>query len=278
MIFAFHFEHVLENLHTCYLRQLLCWRRICTFSVGSLGRLRSLLFLYLPTIFRAGYLVRCCSWDGRSPGSGSFAKQVLEDIFVILVHLLQSRSRKNEYVRTIAVSLVTWQPFMSKMPGVCFAEESCEALLSRMSHRCEVYRHLHGYDATFDLFLTLPMPSRVPKGTRGGLKKGLVSLFASRIRKIVFNGGDLPYAAVVGARQMHSVFESMFPENLQFAAPLPRTGAEHELRAALQHAVRTLVGKANISAELGQLFGEHVPFRGVRDSAEYQRALEMIDG
>jgi hypothetical protein len=249
----------------------------CKKMLNLLVGLQSLLSFYLPAVFRAGYLVRCCTWEGRASGSGSKAKQVLEDIFVLLVHLLQARSRTNEYVRTIAVALITWQPFMSKMPGVCFAEESCEAMLSRMSHRCEVYRHLHGLDATFNLFLTLPMPSRIPKGTRGGIKQGLVSLFASRIRKIIFCCGDLPYAAMVGARQMHSVFESMFPENLLFAEPLPKTGAEDQLRVALQHAMRTLLVKANISPELNTILTEKVPRREPRDAAEFRRGVEIVE-
>ena len=146
--------------------------------------LQTLLCFYLPAVFRVGYLVRCCTWEGRAAGSGTTAKQVIEDVFVLLVHLLQEKCCKNEYVRTLGVAIITWQSFMSRMPAVCFVEESCKALLSRKSHRCEMYRHLHGLDATFNLFLTLPMPSRVPKGTRGSLKRGLVSLFAAGIGRL----------------------------------------------------------------------------------------------
>ena len=92
-----------------------------------LDGLQSLLNFYLPCIFRIGYLVRCCTWDGRVRGSGEKAKQICEDVLVILVHLLKDKQAKNEYIRTLAVTVFTWQPSMTRMPGVCFAEESCEA-------------------------------------------------------------------------------------------------------------------------------------------------------
>ena len=76
------------------------------------------------------------------------------------LHVLQDHDGKNEYVRTLGVALASWQPWMEKIPAVCFVEESCEALLSRMGHWCDVYRTLHGLDNTFDLFLTLPPPRR----------------------------------------------------------------------------------------------------------------------
>jgi hypothetical protein len=245
--------------------------------IQLLDGLQSLLYFYIPAVFRVGYHVRCCTWDGRGSGTGATARQVMEDVFVLLCHLLQHRAGKNEYVRTLAVALITWQSFMNRVPGVCFAEESCEALLSRMSHRCEVYRHLHGFEATLNLFLTLPMPSREPKGTRGNLKRGLISLFASRIRKIVFSDGDLPYAPVVGARQMHSVFESMFPENVRFASPLPKVGAEQQLCAALRHSMKTLLAKANISQDLKDILRDEVPRRDPVDVAEYRRGLDHVE-
>lgn len=236
-----------------------------------------LLDFFLPACFRVGYLVRCCTWEGRSLKSGEQAKQVLEEIFVLLVHLFEVKSCKNEYVRTLAVALATWQPVMSKFPGVCFAEESCEALLSRMSHRCEVYRHLHGFDATFNLFLTLPQPSKAPKGTRGTLKRGLVSLFAARIRKIVFSDGDLPFAPTVAARQMHSEFVSMFPDDISFPGPLKKDGGADHHQRAVHHAVRTLMGKVAISDDLLNILTEKVPRRADHDLVDYNRAQQLVD-
>ena len=245
--------------------------------LALLEGLSSLLNFYLPCLFQLGYLVRCCTWEGRSKGSGAIAKKICEDVLVLLVHLLKDNQAKNEYVRTLAISILTWQPMMSQMPGVCFAEESCEAMLSRLSHRCEVYRHLHGLDATFNLFLTMPLPSKIPKGTRGGLRIGLVKLFASRIRKVVFSDGCLPFAPNVGARTMHSFFEVAFPEGFKFPTNLPNESSASELERVLRYALRTLLGKVVVSENVSDFLVEKVPRRTDTDLREYQQATEKLN-
>ena len=104
----------------------------------------SLINFYLPACFRVGYLVRCCTWDGRPAGTAEFAMNVLQQCCVLLVHMLDDPNAKNEYVRTIAVAILCWQKWHDAIPGVCFAEESCEALLSRVGNRLESYRSLTG--------------------------------------------------------------------------------------------------------------------------------------
>ena len=69
---------------------------------------------------------------------------------------MDDKDCKNENVRTLAVALATWQLWMGRILAVCFMKENCEAMLSRMGHRCDLYRNLHGFENTFDLFLTLP--------------------------------------------------------------------------------------------------------------------------
>lgn len=232
--------------------------------------MKVMLKFYLPAVFRIGYLVRCCTWEGRGRGTGEKAKHVLEEILLLLVHLLSDSNAKNEYVRTISVALLTWSPFLSSLPGVCFAEESCEALLSRMSHRCEVNRHLHGFDATFNLFLTLPNASRASKSTRGSLKQGLVGLFASRIRRIVFSDGNLLYCPSVGTKEMHSVFCGTFPDNFNFPSALPRATDGAVLERVLRSALRTLLGKVTLSPAMEKFFQNEVPRRQPHELREYQ--------
>jgi hypothetical protein len=142
-----------------------------------------------------------------------------------------------------------------------------------MGHRCEVNRHLHGYEATFNLFLTLPNPSQLPKGTRGSLKQGMVGLFASRIRKIVFGDGDLLFCAPVGTKEMHSVFTSVFPDNYVFPSAVPRSGDAAALERVLRSALRTLVGKAVVSPAMNRFLTENVPRRRPLDIREYEISM-----
>ena len=178
----------------------------------------------------------------------------MSQCWVLLVHLLADKDGKNEYVRTLSVALAVWQPWMDKIPAVCFVEESCEALLSRMGHRYDVYRTLHGFDNTFDLFLTLPPQRRGKKATRGMLKQGLVAEFAARIRSLVFSSGDLLYAAPGGAKEMHSIVQKEFHVDVPFPGPLPLAMPRGELEYLLRRCLRNLLGKTNMSDELRQFF------------------------
>jgi hypothetical protein len=64
------------------------------------------------------------------------AKTVLQQCLVLQAYLLNDWDAKEEYTRTIALALLTWTPWMSKLPGCCFVEEACEAMLSRLTTRC----------------------------------------------------------------------------------------------------------------------------------------------
>ena len=244
--------------------------------LSLLRGMRSLLLFFLPAIFRVGYLVRCCTWEGRARGTGATAKDALEQIFVLLVHLLGDTAKSNNYVRSLSVALFTWRPFFSQVNGVCYAEEPCEALLGRLSHRCETHRHLTGFESTFDLFLSLAQPSRVPKGTRGTLKAGLVSLFASRIRRVLFSDGKLPFAQAIGASNMHSEFQSVFPDLYEFPQVLPPTVDCQKLTDVLQHALRVLVGKAPLSADIQDLLETKVGAKDPRELRDHENAMNGI--
>jgi hypothetical protein len=106
---------------------------------------------------------------------------------------------------------------------------------------------------------------------------GLVNLFASRLRKIVFSDGCLPFAAIVGARTMHSTFEAMFPDFFNFPVPLPKRGCSSELEGVLRHSLRTLTGKAVVSEGMKDYLENDVPRRSPADLAEYHKTLENLN-
>ena len=141
--------------------------------------LHCLLFEYVPMMFRIGCLVRSCNWDGRDNGSANFAHEAMCRSFCMLVHLRQD-AEKVEYVRTLGVALLMWGKWDYDLPGCMFMEESCEALLSRMAHRCRQHQHLFAYQDVFDLFVTVPSPKFGTKDRVGGLSENLVRLFTSR--------------------------------------------------------------------------------------------------
>lgn len=237
-----------------------------------LKALSLLINFFLPAVFRVGFKVRNCTWAGRKANSGVWAREVMEEVVILLIHLLQDVDCKNEYVRTLSVAIATWQPWMNKIPAVCFVEESCEAMLSRMGHRCDVYRTLHGFDHTYNLFLTLPCPKKTPKATRGMLKDGLVQVFAARIRKIVFSDGRLPFAPNVGAREMHAILEVGYPPDFSFPGEMQATDSavyEHVIRRGL----RCLIGKVNLNPKVKEFMDTNVVATENDDAILYERCI-----
>ena len=234
-----------------------------------------LVHFFLPAVFRLGYKVRCCTWDGRSAATGGWAREIMEQCVLLMIHLLGDKDCKNEYIRTLAVALATWQPWMDKVPAVCFVEESCEALLSRMGHRCDVHRTLHGFDSTFDLFLTLPPPRRGTKATRGMLKAGLVAVFAARIRRILFaDGSNLLFAAAGGAKDMHAVFAEQFPEEFEFPKELPQAMTKEHLENVIRKGLRCLTGKNVVNDTVRDFLEDNVPLNSEETKTRITRCLD----
>ena len=247
-----------------------------TNHLAVLVGLRNLLNFYLPAVFRLGYLVRTCTWDGRASGSAVKAREVMEQSLLLLTSLLPDTACKNEYVRTLCVALATWMPWMDTLPAVCFVEESCEALISRLSHRCDVYRTLQSFDDTFNLYLTLPQPSRQQKRTRGHLRAELVRVFSSRIRRLVFGGATLVFAPAVSAGKLHSTFTSEFPAHLGLPEPLPQAPAVEPVLNVLRRAIMVLVRTGNVSPAMQQHLDDHVPRKRPSTMNAYEQALRGL--
>ena len=126
-----------------------------------------LLNVYCPMLLAIGNSVRNCTWDGRKEAKGKEARQVLQDCLVLLVNLLGDTRGRVEYVRTLCVALLGWSKWMDSLPGCCFQEENCEALLSRMAGRCRAHTTFSSIESVNDLFVTLPPTQRKLKSTRG---------------------------------------------------------------------------------------------------------------
>jgi hypothetical protein len=117
----------------------------------TLLALEAVLTFWLPAVFRVGFLVRQSYWAGRDAGSGNLVYSVLGHCLLLLVQLLGPlNASKDNYVRTLSCALLTWVPWMAQIPGYCFVEECCEAMLSRFGHRLEVHTHVHSYDDTYN--------------------------------------------------------------------------------------------------------------------------------
>ena len=181
-----------------------------------LSGLHVLLSRYLPLMFTLGYQVRRCAWEGRVDGDvkGIVAKRVIEHCLVTQIHLLQDWNCRAEYTKTLACALLSWRVEYSRMPACLFVEEACEAMLSRLASRVRHHPHLSSYRQTLDLFLSLPRSSTAVRGTRGGIRVGLVGLMVRRLQGIIGNAGSLKFGRLISARR--SVWDVAYPTDFRF--------------------------------------------------------------
>ena len=226
-----------------------------SFLQSWIDGLLALVDYYCPLLLVLGCGVRSCTWEGRTPGGGKAAREVLEQCLVLLVHLYGSESPKVEYVRTLSTALLAWQPWMDKLPGCCFIEETCEALLSRMASRCRGHQTISSFEGVSDLFLTLPPVSRALKKSRGQLRDGLLQLFWIRCRRLISHGETNPY---VEWSQKGSAFQATMPDDFAFPAVL-HTMAKEDLLPVFVNSLRCLRSKSKISGDVENFFRANLP-------------------
>ena len=239
-----------------------------------LSGLHTLLTKYLPLVFSLGYRVRRCAWEGRVDGTvkGIVAKGVIEHCFVTQLHLLQDWECKAEYTKSLACALLSWRLEYSRMPACLFVEEACEAMLSRMASRVRAHPHLASFRQTLDLYLSLPRPSLAARGTRGGIRVGLVSLMVQRLQGLITNATSLKFAKMSSARR--SVWEAAFPEAFQFPTWVPERMDSDRLQGVFQCALVHMAGSRVVSHEVHEFLHKEVPLRGHEGARRQRQSLE----
>lgn len=230
--------------------------------------LHDLLYWHLPPVFIMGHMVRRLSWEGR-PGEGAtgeVAQRLLCYCLLVQTQLQSDWDCKLEYTGTISMALLSWQPWVSALPGCCFVEEACEALLSRMAHRCRTHRHLTGFDSTQELFVSLPTASDEPHQQKGNVRRELVQLMVARLQGILHNSGTLKFARYRSIKE--SVWEAEFPEDWTFPG-IPVALDASAFIPVLRSAAASVAGACEVSPLTATALQELVP--AVLDGDEARR-------
>ena len=204
-----------------------------------LRALKDLLTFWAPALLRLGYCVRQCYWEGR-PGqstTGVTAQRILQTCLVMHAHLLDDWDAREEYTRTMATALLVWLPWHSHLPGCMFVEEACEAMLSRVVARCRQQRQLTGFQATYNLFVTLPRPHL--QGARGEVVRAdLVGLFIRRLRAMISMPDRVMYPRISVGND--GLWEASLPVTAIFPRPMAAE-ADREQWVRLFQSVLALV-------------------------------------
>jgi len=127
--------------------------RLLRGDVQAVLNMERLVSQYIPACFYVGHLVRTCHWEGRQAGSGKGARECTTTALVILLSLLGSRARGDEYVRALGISLLGWQQWNDNIPGCCYSEEVCKAALSRFTTMLASNPRVTNTDDACDVFL-----------------------------------------------------------------------------------------------------------------------------
>ena len=210
-----------------------------------LSGLHALVNFYAPALLVIGFQVRELTWNGGSDGvaDGSLARRTLAQCLALQVHMLDDWDARFEYSRTIAIALLMWTPWMSHLPGCCFAEEPCEAMLSRMASRMDKNRNLTNYEQIMWLFISMPPPESKSKATGCGLKPSLIRLINSRAIRLINHADAMPFAMIKGAQEAQWV--ATYPDSISM--PMLPTQPNKSLKTVFQAALCSLAGKSSIT-------------------------------
>jgi hypothetical protein len=243
--------------------------------VTFLEGLESLLRIWLPAVLNLGYLVRDCHWNGRPGGvrKGRDAKRVLQHALVMLASLRGDWACKEEYTRTVAVALLSWQGWMDGIPACCWVEESCEALLGRAKERLHNHRYMRGFETAVDLYVTLSAGKRGHVALAGGVKAELVPLFKARLEYFIqsqFRQNDVYAKWAANGKSSWSVgcaVES-FPGRIEWDAA---QGEE-----LLQGALVSLMNRARPQGAVRLWLDDNVPLAPASATVMADAAYEQV--
>jgi hypothetical protein len=213
----------------------------------------------VPALFVLGHDVRRLTWEGGVTGTvkGDVARTVLQRSLALQVHLLGDWECRAEYTRTLSVALLQWQPWMTTLPGCCFVEESCEALLSRMVGRCRANRTLVDFDDILRLFVTLPAPGADPRGTTGAVRQPLVTLFLRRLQRVLANPDSQPYAALLSAKEAQ--WQALLPASFALPQAPPPATEGRDLNTVLRGALVSLSAAAPVTDDVRAFAAANFP-------------------
>ena len=222
------------------------------------------------------YKVRECTWNGRPDGpvKGDTARVLLEHCLLLQVHLQEDWRARTSYVRTIALALMTWQPWMSRLPGCVFVEESCEAMNSRLAAACRSNPVVTSFDGVLALYLLLDPPSAAPHHSRGQLRAGLVQDMAARLRALVSRSSGRLFPEAIDATRFRWVDGSQ--SNWMARGPLPRRHVAEAYTAIFQTVLGTVTAGRAMPTEVRDWLEDHVADRPAEEVAVIQGTLDRI--
>ena len=135
--------------------------------------------------------------------------------------------------------------------------------------------NLTTFDGTLQLFLTLDLPSDVPRATRGAVRQELVDTIRTQVTQLMASPNDRPYPQPISATQVRWIARR--PTTWLSPGVLPKDPDVSMVSSVLRTSLRTLVtGRLLISNEVSQWFRREVPRSGDDIVESRQRAMAQL--
>ena len=161
--------------------------------------LKTLLQDHIPALFIIGERVRECNWSARERATGYVAEQACQYGFLLLLALTFPKEDTMEYIRCMAVHLLSWTSWHTSLPGAAYSEEFGEAMLSRLAQLCCRFRNACTVDEVGDLFLCCvpDLTGQAKDLVASRIPKGYITRVSANMRLLINTvsmGGKVPFA------------------------------------------------------------------------------------
>ena len=255
-------------------------------GIVLLDGLQTLMGVYCPAAFRIGVLVRELNWNGRQRGSGANAGEALEiSLLLLMVLCREEPAHQNEYVKTLVIALLGWQPYMAELYGCMHGEECGEALLSRLVAAMKRLVNWNTVDLVNQLFLTIPHVAMGEKDLAGRLTEASVERVRGNVRRLIqyVCDDDLPLALWTPASKAAASQKVKYARAdacgaVKFPVP-PEPGivpSVDELTTVLKYALRLLVGGPPATVDVRAYLDAHVPLCTPTEMADRHMAHQQV--
>ena len=145
-----------------------------------LKQLRLLMSDYCNALFGIGYNVRTCTWGGRRLASSAYAKRALHWSLCVLLRLSPEEAHRIKYIRTICLCLCLWTSWHDVSPGCIHVEESCEAMLSKVTKAMRRHGCRTEHEHFVDVYMMTPV-AQTPQAHRGGIPQKVMEAIRNRL-------------------------------------------------------------------------------------------------